>query len=99
MGDYNLLNLPESIGYLTSLEELYLENNELKFIPESIGNLTSLKWLYLNNNQLVDLPEVLVNLTSLQTLGLKDNPLLKNLNSITKSVMENLERNEIKIIT
>ena len=35
----NLMSLPESIGNLINLKELYCNNNQLTFLPESIGNL------------------------------------------------------------
>jgi hypothetical protein len=44
--------IPNSIGNLTNLKELYLSNNQIKEIPNSIGNLTNLEWLYLENNQI-----------------------------------------------
>jgi Leucine-rich repeat (LRR) protein len=39
--------LPESIGDLSSLEKLYVQNNkELKALPSTIGSLSKLKELY-----------------------------------------------------
>ena len=40
---FSVKHLPESIGNLTSLQELWLFNNQLITLPESIGNLTSLQ--------------------------------------------------------
>jgi Leucine-rich repeat (LRR) protein len=51
---YNQLNgsIPESIGDLDQLQELYLDNNQLSgTIPSSIGS-SSLEYLYLYSNQL-----------------------------------------------
>ncbi len=39
--DQGLSTLPESIGNLRSLKELYLHRNQLSTLPESIGNLNS----------------------------------------------------------
>ncbi|MHA1386077.1 MAG: leucine-rich repeat domain-containing protein, partial [Candidatus Helarchaeota archaeon] len=75
LGDNQLTTLPESIGNLKSLKELYLEGNELTTLPESIGNLKSLKELYLRNNKLTALPESLGGLDNLKTLYLAGNPL------------------------
>ncbi|KKM74291.1 hypothetical protein LCGC14_1401740, partial [marine sediment metagenome] len=46
----NLNDLPESIGKLNSLEELFLARNNLKTLPESVGNLKSLRILDLRYN-------------------------------------------------
>jgi len=73
-----LIHLPESIGNLTSLKKLYLNENHLKTLPDTIGTLSSLKELYLNNNNLTSLPESLENLSKLERLSLEGNN-LKNL--------------------
>ena len=59
-----LTTLPESIGNLSSLKELYLYDNQLTTLPESIGNLSSLERLSLHHNQLTTLPESICNLPS-----------------------------------
>jgi len=40
--DCSVSSLPESIGNLSSLQKLFLWNNNLKTLPESISNLKSL---------------------------------------------------------
>ena len=52
-----ITSLPESIGELTNLKYLYLNNNQLTSLPESIGKLTNLQTLYLEDNKLTSLPE------------------------------------------
>ncbi|MGK7926074.1 MAG: leucine-rich repeat domain-containing protein, partial [Spirulina sp.] len=47
-----LVTLPESLGNLTQLQTLFLQNNQLVTLPESFGNLTQLQTLSLHNNQL-----------------------------------------------
>jgi hypothetical protein len=70
-----LLTLPESLGNLSSLQYLYLDENQITRLPESIGNLKSLKRLYLRVNKLTKLPESIGNLSSLEHLDLNDNQL------------------------
>lgn len=73
--------LPASIGDLTALEYLYLNNNQLaSSIPTEIGNLVKLKKLYLHGNLLFgSLPMQLGSLTPLTELFLNDNLLSGNI--------------------
>ena len=66
--------MPESLGNLTALTELYLGGNRLASVPESLGNLTALTELYLNGNQLASVPESLGNLTALTASGPEREP-------------------------
>ena len=90
---YNWLTgpIPETLGQLKNLQDLYLSGNRLTgTIPETLGQLDSLQYLYLDDNQLTGpIPETLGNLNSLQYLYLDDNQLtgpipetLGNLNSL-----------------
>jgi len=55
----NQLNeIPQSIGKLKNLQELYLQKNKLKTLPESIFQLKQLKVLFLWDNEL---PDELIN--------------------------------------
>ena len=62
---------------MTSLEQLYLYNNQLSgSIPSEIGNLTNLGWLSLSSNQFNgEIPAEIGNLTSLEVLDIDDNAL------------------------
>ena len=75
MSDYDLTNLPSSIGNLTQLRELVLTRNNLKSLPSQIGNLRKLKYLDLSNNDLTKLPDSIGNLTKLRELDLGVNQL------------------------
>ena len=44
-------NLPNSIGNLTQLENLYLAGNNLSELPKDIIQLQNLKWLSLIDNE------------------------------------------------
>jgi hypothetical protein len=73
LAEQHLKILPESVGDLSSLEELRLTGNQLTTLPESIGNLKSLKRLYLANNKLSTLPESFSQLKNLLLINLKEN--------------------------
>ena len=64
-GNITLTELPESIGDLDGLVQLYIDDNELTELPESIGNLSSLLYLIANFNNLIALPDSLGDLSSL----------------------------------
>ena len=67
--------LPDTIGQLSNLQSLYLDNNQLTGLPDVIGQLSNLQWLYLDNNQLTGLPDVIGQLSNLQSLYLMNNQL------------------------
>jgi leucine-rich repeat protein SHOC2 len=73
--------LPNYIEYLTNLQVLWLNNNQLLEI-NSIEYLTNLKYLYLSNNKLKIIPNSIKNLTNLQELYLNNN----NISVIPKSI-------------
>ncbi|TGG90147.1 MAG: hypothetical protein ERJ67_11270, partial [Aphanocapsa feldmannii 277cV] len=62
---------------LSSLNVLYLDNNELSSLPEDIfAGLSNLRTLYLNNNELSSLPEdVFTGISNLRILYLYNNEL------------------------
>ena len=74
-GFINLTELPESIGNLTELVQLYIDDNELESLPESIGNLSNLYYLIANFNHITALPESIGNLSNLNFLDLGYNEL------------------------
>ena len=68
-------SIPSSIGSLTSLKYLYLQDNSVGHtIPSSLGRLSSLITLRLDSNSLEGtVPRTLTNLRFLTTLNLNDN--------------------------
>lgn len=75
LSDLGIAELPDSIGQLTQLRELYLGGNQLKTLPDSVSKLTQLEILQLDRNRFTALPEWLGQLTQLQVLDLRRNQL------------------------
>ena len=69
----SLTVLPESIGNIINLQELFCYNCRIKYLPESICNLTNLKSLDCEKNELTYLPESIGNLTNLMRLNCEYN--------------------------
>lgn len=63
-------DLPESLGDLTALDDLYLANNNITSMPSSIGNLTSLTKFWIGWNPLTNVPGSFGNLVNLEELHL-----------------------------
>jgi Leucine-rich repeat (LRR) protein len=84
--------IPVEIGYLTSLETLSLNFNNISEIPAEIGNLSNLKVLDLSDNYISEIPEELGNLSNLENLNLSSE-MIENGNPIT-SLPDSLNRLE-----
>ncbi len=90
LSERQLHAIPETIGQLVNLEQLYLNNNHLNTLPPSIGQLSNLRDLVINGNDLDSLPPSLSRLTALEFLELSHNELEKlpdsfgQLNSLRK---------------
>ena len=56
LSSLRLTSVPETLGQLTQLRDLYLHDNQLTSVPEWLGQLTQLRTLYLNKNQLTSVP-------------------------------------------
>ena len=104
LGDCPLTSLPESIGSLSSLNTLYLWENQLNILPESISNLTNLSILDLSGNQLTSLPESICNLTKLNSLNLIGNQLtnlprsIVNLSNLTELQLDRNPLSDLSIL-
>ena len=73
---YNELDsLPDELGGLTSLEQLWLDQNQLTYLPNTIGDLENLKTLELQYNWLESIPSELGNCAKLEFLHLDRNDL------------------------
>ena len=81
--DNRLIELPCSVGNLSSLIKLILDLNSLKELPEEICNLKSLYSLSIKENDLRKLPESFGNLVSLEELILNRN---RNLETLPESM-------------
>ncbi len=70
-------SIPPTLGDLTGLRWLYLQDNQLTgFIPTDLGKLTNLQLLYLNGNRLEgQIPTDLKDLSNLTLLHLNGNRL------------------------
>lgn len=74
--DCGLNVLPDSIGTLVHLEQLWVSQNKLTDLPESLFTLTQLQKLFLQDNHLTTLPNAIGNLLNLQKLDLNNNELI-----------------------
>ena len=64
--------IPEEIGQLTNLRELYLWNNQvLETLPDSVSQLQNLEIINISGNGFTSVPEVLLSLPNLQTICLR----------------------------
>lgn len=70
-----LLQIPDEIGLLKSLERLGLKENRLEQLPDQIGQLVNLKWLSVEKNSLEYLPDSMRNLKDLSHLNVSFNKL------------------------
>lgn len=69
-------DIPSNISYLTNIEEIHMEYNQITNIPDEIENLQStLLRLYINNNQLTKLPTTINKLKELRILDASYNQL------------------------
>jgi len=69
----NLTEFPSNIKYLTNLEILWLNNNQIKVIPPEIKYLTKLKTFSIIQNQVSIIPPEIKYLTNLQILSFSSN--------------------------
>ena len=95
------LELPESIGNLSSLKSLVLIDNQLTSIPESIGDLISLEELEISSSQISGLPDKFDNLLNLIELKLNNNLISElpySFGSLIKLQVLHLYHNQISAV-
>lgn len=99
-GDYTYL--PNSLGNLTSLESLSLNNNIIPKLPATITNLQNLKSIFYSNFVNVYLNNELVDIKSLREIGMGNsysNTAGASLSIYNKEIINNLTQLEtIKIL-
>ncbi len=81
-----LETLPPSFYELTSLNVLYLNDNNFTYFPSDIASLTELCVLDLSGNNIVELPPEITKLTNLSSLFLYNNSITtlpKDFNRLT----------------
>lgn len=87
--------LPEEIGKLTQLKQLYLLGLQLTAFPEAIKKLTNLEVLDLTGNQISSVPNWIGSLTKLRELELQSNkikfihPKMENLTNLEVLALAN----------
>ena len=94
-----LTRLPDSIGSLIALEELYLESCNLLTLPASIGALLNLKKVNLAHNELIALPDSFGGLLSLVELDISGNALTmlpRSVGALRSLVELDLSKNQLK---
>ena len=69
-------HLPDEIGSLANLRELWAYGNRLTALPDTLGKCASLTKLEANHNSLTDLPEAMAALTKLKSLYVQSNKLV-----------------------
>lgn len=95
LNNNNLKTLPNSIGELYSLEELYLGANfNESIINTNISKLSNLKELYLSQNRISKIPLEYRNLTKLKILDLSENRIEKDNLKKLKNSLPNCEIHE-----
>jgi len=58
----NLYSLPEGIGSLSKLIDIYIQRCKLQTVPSGIGDSRNLSNLFLNNDELSVIPDNFKNL-------------------------------------
>jgi len=94
-----LHKIPESIGQLDGLQELYLHHNNLKELPDCIGNLSKLRCLHLDDNKFTNISECIGQLAYLEELYLEENQLEhlpSSLGQLTKLRLLRASHNQLK---
>jgi Leucine-rich repeat (LRR) protein len=96
---YQIMKIPENIGYCTNLQELWLYGNKLTDLPETFSRLEKLKILELGGNKFTKIPDVIGILFNLEKLYLYNNKLSKlntNICNLSKLRDLSIHNNKLK---
>ena len=75
VSERGLRTIPDTIQYLTNLEQLILYMNILTTIPDTIRSLTKLKNLNIMGNKIQTIPNWMNELKNLKTFDIQNNPI------------------------
>lgn len=94
--------VPETIGEMQGLADLWLYSNKLSSIPDAIGNCKGLKRLWIDRNAITSLPDSIGGCTALEQLYASDNCLKEvppSLVSCTKICRLSLDGNDPEVFS
>ncbi|MDJ1484382.1 T9SS type A sorting domain-containing protein [Cytophagaceae bacterium YF14B1] len=98
----NFTTVSSAISNLKTLEQLYLDKNNISSLPGVIGSLSNLKEIKLDWNQLSTLPESVSDLTNITQLSVEHNiiaSLPASLSKLTKLQSLNFAQNKLTDIS
>ena len=73
----NNMEIPDFIGDMDNLQQLFLSFNKIEEIPDTLRNLKRLKYFYIHHNELHFLPEWITEMDSIERFGVGFNHLLE----------------------
>lgn len=95
----NIIQIPEFIFQLGSLNELDVNTTSISSISKNIGNLKDLTTLSLNSNRIQELPEEIGLLKNLKRLYLRDNKLTalpESIGNLTQLIQLGFSNNQVR---
>lgn len=101
LNNRKMARLPESIGKLSNLVDLYLRGNRLTSLPLSMVKLQRLRTLNLGDNAFTVLPVSVIQLQNLTNLDLSDNKLTvlpKKIGQLQNLKDLNLSNNKLALL-
>lgn len=96
--NYPITKIPNEIGNLINLKELYIYNGIITELPNNMDKLKNLEILCVTHNQLKEIPNYICDLPSLKILDLSFNELTKlpnNIGNLKKLLKLNIGYNKI----
>ena len=84
LNDSGIDTLPETIGNLVELKELYMNHDEVVSVPESMASLKHMEILVLDHNKLTELPAWIGDFSNLLSLTASFNQIAEIPDSFTK---------------